>query len=76
MSAKRSITLEILVKLKLEIFAEETFTEFNFVIHDPTHRNLFPKNQKVSFTWQKRYYFRKKNIQKLGIIYKNLFHKI
>ena len=50
MSAKRSITLEILVKLKLEIFAEETFTEFNFVIHDPTHRNLFPKNQKVSFT--------------------------
>ena len=41
MFTKRSTTIEILAKLKVKTFAEENFAKLNFVIHNPTHRNLF-----------------------------------
>ena len=42
-STVRSTILEILVKLKAEIFAEENFAELSFAIYDASHRNLFRK---------------------------------
>ena len=40
MSTKRSTNLEILAQLNVKIFAQENFTEFNFAIHNPTHRKF------------------------------------
>ena len=54
MSTKRSATIEILAKLKVEFFAEENFTEFGFVAYDPTHRNLFRKEIKIMLITQKK----------------------
>ena len=55
MPKKRSSILEILENLKVEIFAEENFSEFCFTIHDSTHINLFQKNLKICFTYKKTY---------------------
>ena len=47
MSTKRRTTLEILAKLKIEIFPPEHFSEFSFAIHLPAHRNLFLEHTKI-----------------------------
>ena len=54
MSTKRSTTIEILAKLKVEFFAEENFAEFGFVAYDPTHRNLFRKVIKIMLITHKK----------------------
>ena len=67
---------QILAKLKAKILGEENFAEFNFVIHDRTHRNLFRKKVKKYALLTKNATIFWKSIQKMGTILKHFFRKI